>query len=128
VLWKEYETGLDEKQAVVIVLHQIYEEDFLGFSYGFRPGRSQHQALDALWVGIMRKKVNWILDADIRDFFDHLSQEWLVKFIEHRIADRRIVRLIQKWLRAGVSEDGKWLKSVVQGYFNYHAVPAIWIV
>ena len=78
------------QQAAVAILNQIYEEDFLGFSYRFRPGRSQHQALDALWVGIMRKKVNWILDADIRGFFDHLSHEWLVKFIEHRIADRRI--------------------------------------
>src|SRR5208282_5193388 len=91
------------QRAVVMVLNQIYEEDFLGFSYGFRPGRSQHQALDALWVGIMRKKVNWILDADIRGFFDNLSHEWLVKFIEHRVADRRILRLIRKWLRAGVS-------------------------
>jgi len=101
------------QQAVVTVLNQIYEEDFLGFSYGFRQGRSQHQALDALWVGIMRKKVNWILDGDIRGFFDHLSHEWLVKFIEHRIADRRILRLIQKWLRAGVSEEGKWSKTEV---------------
>jgi group II intron reverse transcriptase/maturase len=101
------------QQAVVTVLNQIYEEDFLGFSYGFRPGRSQHDALDALWVGIMRKKVNWILDADVRGFFDNLSQEWLVKFIEHRIADRRILRLIQKWLRAGVSEEGKWSKTEV---------------
>ncbi len=95
------------------VLNQIYEEDFLGFSYGFRPGRSQHDALDALWVGIMRKKVNWILDADVRGFFDNLSHEWLVKFIEHRIADRRILRLIQKWLRAGTSEEGKWSKTEV---------------
>jgi RNA-directed DNA polymerase len=101
------------QQAVVTVLNQIYEEDFLGFSYGFRPGRSQHDALDALWVGIMRKKVNWMVDADIRGFFDNLSHEWLVKFIEHRIADRRIVRLIQKWLRAGVSEEGKWSKTEV---------------
>jgi group II intron reverse transcriptase/maturase len=101
------------QQAVVTVLNQIYEEDFLGFSYGFRPGRSQHDALDALWVGIMRKKVNWILDADIRGFFDNLSHEWLVKFIEHRIADRRILRLIQKWLRAGVSEEGEWSKTEV---------------
>src|SRR6202035_3475551 len=77
------------QQAVVTILNQIYEEDFLEFSYGFRPGRSQHAALDALWVGIMRKKVNWILDADVRGFFDNLSHEWLVKFIEHRIADRR---------------------------------------
>jgi RNA-directed DNA polymerase len=101
------------QQAVVTVLNRIYEEDFLGFSYGFRQGRSQHQALDALWVGIMRKKVNWILDADIRGFFDHLSHGWLVKFIEHRIADRRILRLIQKWLKAGVSEEGKWSKTEV---------------
>jgi len=101
------------QQAVVTVLNQIYEEDFLGFSYGFRPGRSQHDALDALWVGIMRKRVNWILDADVRGFFDNLSHEWLVKFIEHRIADPRILRLIQKWLRAGVSEEGKWSKTEV---------------
>src|ERR687892_388230 len=101
------------QRAVVEVLNQIYEEDFLGFSYGFRPGRSQHDALDALWVGIMRKKVNWILDADVRGFFDNLSHEWLVKFIEHRIADRRILRLIQKWLRAGISEEGKWSKTEV---------------
>ena len=101
------------QQAVVTVLNQIYEEDFLGFSYGFRPGRSQHDALDALWVGIMRKKVSWILDADVSGFFDNLSLEWLVKFIEHRIADRRILRLIQKWLRAGVSEEGKWSKTEV---------------
>jgi len=97
----------------VTVLNQIYEEDFLGFSYGFRPGRSQHDALDALWVGIMRKKVSWILDADVRGFFDNLSHEWMVKFIEHRIADRRILRLIQKWMMAGVSEEGKWSKSEV---------------
>ena len=92
---------------MVTVLNQIYEEDFLGFSYGFRPGRSQHDALDALWVGVMREKVNWILDADVSGFFDNLSHEWMVKFIEHRVADRRILRLIQKWLRAGVSEEGK---------------------
>jgi RNA-directed DNA polymerase len=101
------------QHAVVTVLNQIYDEDFLGFSYGFRPGRSQHQALDALWVGIMRKKVNWILDADVRGFFDNLSHEWLVKFIEHRVADRRILRLIRKWLRAGVSEEGEWSKTEV---------------
>jgi group II intron reverse transcriptase/maturase len=101
------------QQAVVTVLNQIYEEDFLGFSYGFRPGRSQHDALDAIWVGIMRKKVSWILDADVRGFFDNLSHEWMVKFIEHRVADQRILRLIQKWLRAGVSEEGKWSKTEV---------------
>jgi RNA-directed DNA polymerase len=89
------------QHAVGTVLNKIYEEDFWGFSYGFRPGRSQHDALDALWVGIMRKKVSWVLDADIRDFFGSISHEWMVKFLQHRIADRRILRLIQKWLRAG---------------------------
>jgi group II intron reverse transcriptase/maturase len=101
------------QQAVVTVLNQIYEEDFLGFSYGFRPGRSQHDALDALWVGLMRKKVNWILDADVRGFFDNLSHQWLVKFVEHRVAERRILRLIRKWLKAGVSEEGEWSKTEV---------------
>ncbi|MBY0459236.1 MAG: hypothetical protein K2V38_18045, partial [Gemmataceae bacterium] len=96
------------QHAVVTVLNAIYEIDFLGFSYGFRPGRSAHDALEALTVGLLGKKVNWILDADIRGFFDTIGHEWLVKFIEHRIADRRIVRLIQKWLRAGVSENGQW--------------------
>jgi hypothetical protein len=85
------------QQAVVTVLHEIYEEDLLGFSYGFRPGRKQHDALDALAVGLRRKKVNWILDLDVRGSFDNVSHEWLVKFVEHRIADRRILRLIQKW-------------------------------
>ena len=94
-------------------MNAIYEMDFLGFSYGFRPGRSPHQALDALSVGIMTKKVSWVLDADIRGFFDTLNHEWLVKFIEHRIADRRIVRLIQKWLNAGVLEEGKRIQSEV---------------
>jgi len=101
------------QHAVVTVLNQIYEEDFKGFSYGFRPGRSQHQALDALWVGIMRKKVSWVLDADVRDFFGTISHEWMVKFLLHRIADRRILRLIQKWLRAGVSEEGQWSRTEV---------------
>jgi RNA-directed DNA polymerase len=99
------------QQAVVAILNQIYEVDFKGFSYGFRPGRSPHQALDALSVGIQRKKVNWILDADISAFFDKLKHEWAVRFIEHRVADRRILRLIQKWLKAGVSEDGQWSKT-----------------
>jgi retron-type reverse transcriptase len=80
------------QQAVVAILNQIYEVDFKGFSYGFRPGRSPHQALDALTVGIQRKRVNWVLDADIRGFFDNLSHEWTMKFIEHRVADRRILR------------------------------------
>jgi RNA-directed DNA polymerase len=96
------------QQGVVSILNQIYEEDFRGFSYGFRPGRSQHQALDALSVGITRKKVNWVLDADIRGFFDNLSREWLLKFLQHRVADNRILRLIQKWLKAGVMEEGEW--------------------
>src|SRR5215475_4103631 len=101
------------QHAVGTVLNQIYEEDFLGFSYGFRPGRSQHDALDALWMGIMRKKVNWVLDADVRDFFGSISHEWMVKFLQHRVADRRILRLIKKWLRAGVSEDGEWSKTEI---------------
>lgn len=101
------------QRAVVAVLNAMYEEDFLGFSYGFRPGRNPHQALDALSAGIMTRKVNWVLDADIRSFFDTLSQEWLVRFVEHRVADQRVVRLIQKWLRAGVLEDGKRIVSEV---------------
>jgi group II intron reverse transcriptase/maturase len=101
------------QRAVVEVLNAIYEEDFLGFSYGFRPGRSPHQALDALAVGITTKKVNWVLDADLRSFFDTLKHAWLVQFIEHRVADRRMVRLIQKWLAAGVLEDGKRTQSEV---------------
>jgi len=99
------------QQAVVAILNQIYEVDFKGFSYGFRPGRSPHQALDALAVGLERKKVNWVLDADICGFFDNVSHEWMVKFLEHRVADRRIIRLIQKWLKAGVSEDGQWSET-----------------
>ncbi len=96
------------QRAVVEVLNAVYEQDFLGFSYGFRPGRSQHDALDALATGITRRKVNFVLDADISDFFTGLDQSWLVKFLEHRIADKRVLRLIQKWLRAGVIEDGEW--------------------
>jgi len=97
--------------AVVEVLEAIYEEDFLGFSYGFRPKRSPHDALDALAAGILRRKVNWVLDADIRGFFDAIDHGWVVKFIEHRIGDRRVLRLIQKWLAAGVMEDGQWTES-----------------
>jgi group II intron reverse transcriptase/maturase len=95
------------QRATVDVLNAIYETDFLGFSYGFRPGRSQHHALDALYTGLLTKKVNWVLDIDIRAFFDTIDHGWLVQFIEHRIADRRVVRLIQKWLNAGVLEEGK---------------------
>jgi retron-type reverse transcriptase len=90
----------------VEVLNAIYETDFLGFSYAFRPGRSQHEALDALVVGIYRRRINWILDADIRAFFDSLSHTWPMRFLEHRIGDRRVLRLIGKWLKAGVLEDG----------------------
>jgi Reverse transcriptase (RNA-dependent DNA polymerase)/Bacitracin resistance protein BacA len=103
-------TALEDKivqRAAVEVLNAIYEEDFADFSYGFRPGRSQHQALDQLFLGIHGKKVNWVLDLDIRSFFDTWSQSWLVKYVEHRIGDRRVVRLIQKWLRAGVIEEEK---------------------
>jgi group II intron reverse transcriptase/maturase len=99
------------QHAVGRVLNQIWEEDFLGFSYGFRPGRGQQDALDALWVGIVRKRVNWILDLDIRSFFDKLQHDWLVQFVEHRIGDKRVVRLIQKWLKAGVMEDGEWSET-----------------
>lgn len=106
------------QRATTQVLNAIYEVDFLGFSYGFRPGRSQHNALDALYTGLLTRKVNWVLDADISGFFDAIDRSWLVKFIEHRIADRRVVRLIQKWLNAGVLEDGKRTvsaKGTVQG-------------
>ena len=96
------------QRATAEVLNAVYERDFLGFSYGFRPGRHQHNALDALYTGIMTRRVNWVLDADIRGFFDAIDHGWLVKFLEHRIADRRVIRLIQKWLAAGVLEDGVW--------------------
>ena len=101
------------QRAVVEVIQAIYEADFLGFSYGFRPGRGPHQALDALAVGIQRRKVGWVLDADIRGFFDTISHEWLQQFLRHRIADRRILRLVQQWLRAGVMEQGAWTATEV---------------
>jgi len=107
-------TALEDKivqRAVVMVLSAIYEEDFLGFSYGFRPGRSQHDALDALAVGIGAARVNWILDADIRSYFDRIDQTWLVRFLEHRIGDQRVIRLVRKWLKAGVLDDGVWSVS-----------------
>jgi group II intron reverse transcriptase/maturase len=106
------------QRAVVQVLNSIYEADFSGFSYGFRPGRKPHDALDALAAGILQKRVNWVLDADIKDYFTSLDWSWLLKFIEHRIADKRVLRLIQKWLSAGVIEEGKWSETVegtVQG-------------
>lgn len=99
------------QRAVVMVLSAIYEEDFLGFSYGFRPGRSQHDALDALAVGIDTARVNWILDADIRSYFDKIDQKWLVRFLEHRIGDERVIRLVRKWLKAGVLDEGVWSVS-----------------
>src|SRR5271157_4337642 len=101
------------QQALVTVLNCIYEEDFKGFSYGFRPARSAHDALDALWVGLTRKQVNWVLDADIRGFFDNVNHEWMQKFLQHRIADRRVLRLVDKWLGAGVSEEGTWSETKV---------------
>ena len=99
------------QQAVVTILNAIYEEDFLGFSYGFRPGRSQHQALDALSYALTRKKVSYVLDADIRGFFDTISHEWMLRFVQHRVADRRILRRIRKWLKAGVLEEGIWFET-----------------
>lgn len=101
------------QQAVLWVIQSIYEQDFLGFSYGFRPSRGGHQALDALTVAICDRQVNWILDADIQGFFDTIDHAWLIKFLEHRIGDRRLLRLIRKWLRAGVSEDGEWSETTV---------------
>ncbi len=101
------------QRAVVEVLNAIYEEDFLGFSYGFRPGRGPHDALDALAVGIDRKKVNWVLDADISNFFTSLDQSWLERFLEHRIGDERVLRLVSKWVKAGVIEEGTWSETTV---------------
>jgi RNA-directed DNA polymerase len=101
------------QQAVRRVLEEIFEVEFVGFSYGFRPGRSAHNALDALWVGVVKRRINWVLDCDIRGFFDAIDHEWLMKFIEHRVGDRRVLRLIRKWLRAGVSEEGQWSKTMV---------------
>jgi group II intron reverse transcriptase/maturase len=104
-------SALEDKivqRALSEVLNQIYEVDFVGFSYGFRPERSQHQALDALWVALVEKPVNWVLDMDIKGFFDHIRHDWLLRFVGHRVADKRVQRLIKKWLRAGISEQGKW--------------------
>ena len=122
-------TALEDKilqRAVVEVLNAIYETDFLGFSYGFRPGRGPHDALDALSVGIWRKKVNWVLDADIRDFFGQLDRVWLRKFLGHRIADKRVLRLVGKWLAAGVSsrtEHGRRRRRVLR---KGHRFPRCW--
>jgi retron-type reverse transcriptase len=102
------------QQAVVYVLEAIYEESFMGFSYGFRPGRGQHDALDALSAGIYRKQVNWVLDADIRKFFDAMNHDWLLRFLQHRIGDKRLLRLIAKWLTIGVM-NGSHREASVQG-------------
>jgi group II intron reverse transcriptase/maturase len=99
------------QQAVVKVLNAIYEEDFLGFSYGFRPGRGQHDALDAVWMGISTRPISWIVDADISAYFDSIDHDWLLKFLHHRIADQRLLRLVKKWLKAGIIEDGKRIKA-----------------
>ena len=112
------EDKIVQKAVTEIILTPIYEAEFLGFSYGFRPGRGAHNALDALSVGITRRKVNWVVDCDIRAFFDNVSRDWLVRFLEHRIADKRVIRLITKWLNAGVMEGGKWrddLRGTPQG-------------
>ena len=113
------------QRAVAGVLNAVYETDFLGFSYGFRPGRSPHDALDALAAGICKKKVNWVLDADIRDFFTSLDQGWLERFLGHRIADKRVLRLIGKWLGAGVIENGTWSKTP-EGSPQGHRYPRCW--
>lgn len=109
-------SALEDKiaqMAVGRVISAVFEQDFVGFSYGFRPGKSQHDALDAVWIGLKQKKVNWVLDADIQGFFDTINHEWMLKFVEHRVADPRILRLIRKWLKAGVSEDGRWINGQV---------------
>ncbi|UFS85114.1 hypothetical protein LPB79_34185 (plasmid) [Rhizobium sp. T136] len=99
------------QMAVTTVLNAIDEQDFLGFSYGFRQGRGQHDALDALWVGIDKRKINWILDADIRSFYDEIDHEWMLRFLSHRVGDCRLIRLIYKWLKAGTIEDGRRVAS-----------------
>lgn len=107
-------TALEDKivqKATIDVLNAIYEVDFLGFSYGFRPGRHQHNALDALYVAIDRCKVSWVFDADISGYFDAIDHSWLMKFVEHRIRDKRVLRLIQKWLKAGVLDEDKYIKA-----------------
>ena len=112
------EDKIVQKAVTEAILTPIYEAEFLGFSYGFRPGRGAHNALDALAVGIQRRKINWVVDCDIRAFFDNVSRDWLVRFLEHRIADKRVIRLIVKWLNAGVMEDGEWrdnLRGTPQG-------------
>ena len=112
------EDKIVQKAVAEMILTPIYEAQFLGFSYGFRPGRGAHNALDALAVGMERRKIRWIVDADIRSFFDNVSRDWLVRFLEHRIGDKRVIRLIVKWLNAGVMEDGQWqdnLRGTPQG-------------
>ena len=105
---RQWEDKIVQKAVVDVVLTPIYEAEFLGFSYGFRPGRGAHDALDALAYGIEKRKVSWIVDADVRAYFDTISRDWLIRFVEHRIGDRRLIRLLRKWLNAGVMEDGTW--------------------
>ena len=112
------EDKIVQKAVAETILTPIYEAEFLGFSYGFRPGRGAHNALDALWVGITRRKIRWVVDGDIRNFFDSVSRAWMVRFLRHRIGDKRVIRLIIKWLNAGVMEDGEWrddLRGTPQG-------------
>ena len=121
-------TALEDKivqRATVEVLKAVYEVDFLGFSYGFRPGRSPHMALDALAVGIQQRKVNWVLDADIRGCYDAIDHEWLMRFIEHRVSDKRVRRHIKKWLNAGVLEEGTW-RQVEEGVPQGSSVAPCW--
>ena len=109
---------MSKKAVTDTILVPIYESEFLGFSYGFRPGRGAHNALDALTVGIERCKIDWILDADVRAFFDNVDRDWLIQFLEHRIGDKRLIRLITKWLNAGVTDGPDWTdtgKGVPQG-------------
>ena len=120
------EDKIVQKAVTEIILTPIYEAEFLGFSYGFRPGRGAHDGLDALAVGIKRRKINWVVDCDIRAFFDNVSRDWLVRFLEHRIGDKRVIRLIIKWLNAGVMEAGEWrdnLRGTPQGSV---ASPLLW--
>ena len=115
LLWR---TRSSQKAVAETILTPIYESEFLGFSYGFRPGRGAHNALDAVAVGIERRRTEWLVDADIRGFFDNVSRAWLVRFLEYRIGDKRVIRLIIKWLNAGVMDDGEWrddLRGTPQG-------------
>ena len=116
------------QKALARILNAIYETEFIGFSYGFRPGRKQHDALDALYVGFMKRKVNWVLDADIREFFTSIDHEWMIKFIEHRIADKRVVRLIQKWLLFRARHNNHCLISSRPGILPRRFKTKVWSI